>query len=52
MKWFMPPMPSLRSRMQAETQEPRTVVTSSSRRVTYSSPGLIFAAGMLRVLSQ
>jgi hypothetical protein len=34
MKWFIPPMPSTRSRMQAETHEPSTVVMSSSERVT------------------
>ena len=34
MKWFMPPMPFSRSRMQAETQEPSTVTSTMSVVVT------------------
>ncbi len=34
MKWFMPPIPSLRSRTQADTQEPSTVKMASLWRVT------------------
>lgn len=51
MKWFMPPMPRVLSRTQAETHEPSTVTSIRSSVVTEYSPGSTFMARRPKVVS-